>query len=354
MPSTDSSPNLAMPFLMPSQAQKHVTHNEALRTLDFVVQLAVKGFDATTPPATPADGEIWALGAAPTGDWAGRAGLLAARFDSYWMFLVPRPGWRAYGLDDGSLRVWSGTAWDRPSLDDLDGIGIGMAHDATNRLAVAATATLLSHAGSDHRLILNKAADIDTASLVFQSGWSGRAEMGLAGNTDFSVKVSPDGGTWVEALRVNAATGATAALAGFQIGGQTAYHQGNVLGGLAQTGGVPTGGLIETGTNANGSYVRYADGTQICWKEAVLSQAVPANSYAETNWVYPAGFAGSLPHPGVTTRSLNDAAGRQAAARHLRGVGGGVDLASGVVGAFNAHSAPVEARIDSVIIGRWF
>lgn len=30
----DSSPNLQLPYIMPSQAQKHVTHNEALRTLD--------------------------------------------------------------------------------------------------------------------------------------------------------------------------------------------------------------------------------------------------------------------------------------------------------------------------------
>ena len=47
----DTSPNLVLPYLMPSQAQKHVTHNEALQLLDAVVQLTVEAFGATTPPA---------------------------------------------------------------------------------------------------------------------------------------------------------------------------------------------------------------------------------------------------------------------------------------------------------------
>lgn len=352
--SSDSSPNLALPFLMPSQAQKHVTHNEALGLLDLLVQLTVRDFGATTPPVLPEEGEVWALGAAPLGEWAGQAGLLAAWSGGAWIFVEPRPGWRAAGLADGSLRVWSGTGWDRPGLDNLDGLGIGTAHDATNRLAVSSPATLLSHAGSDHRLFLNKATVIDTASLLFQSGWSGRAEMGLAGDDDFAVKVSADGSIWTEALRVTAATGAVTAPAGLQISGHGAYHRGNLLGAVGQSGGLPTGAVIETGSNANGRYLRYADGTQICWRDTVLSQSVAANSYAEATWVYPAGFAGSMPHPTASIRSFNDAAGRQNAARHLRGVGGGIGLSSGAVGVFNAHTSAIETRIDAFVIGRWF
>ena len=57
---------------------------------------------------------------------------------------------------------------------------------------------------------LNKAGVAETASLLYQTAFSGRAEMGLAGNDDFSIKVSPDGTTFTEALRVDAATGAVA------------------------------------------------------------------------------------------------------------------------------------------------
>jgi hypothetical protein len=42
------------------------------------------------------------------------------------------------------------------------------------------------------------------------------------------------------------------------------YNQGNILGTVSQSGGVPTGAIIESGSNANGEFVRYADGTQIC------------------------------------------------------------------------------------------
>lgn len=39
----------------------------------------------------------------------------------------------------------------------------------------------------------------------------------------------------------------------------------NLVGTVSQSGGVPTGAIIERGSNANGEYVRYADGTQICF-----------------------------------------------------------------------------------------
>lgn len=66
---------------------------------------------------------------------------------------------------------------------------------------------LFSHVGNDQRVKLNKNAAVDTASLVFQDNFSGRAEMGLAGDDDFHVKVSADGFTWNEALTINRATG---------------------------------------------------------------------------------------------------------------------------------------------------
>ena len=50
---SDSSALLSLPYLMPAQAQKHVTHNEAIRMLDVFVQLTVEGFGATVPPVAP-------------------------------------------------------------------------------------------------------------------------------------------------------------------------------------------------------------------------------------------------------------------------------------------------------------
>lgn len=46
----DQTPNLSLPFILPAQAQKHVTHNEAIELLDMVVQLTLESVGATDPP----------------------------------------------------------------------------------------------------------------------------------------------------------------------------------------------------------------------------------------------------------------------------------------------------------------
>ena len=93
---------------------------------------------------------------------------------------------------------------------------------------MAADATLLTHAGSDHRLKVNKAADTDTASLLFQSDFTGHAEMGLTGGTDFALRVSADGTTFTDALSADAATGTLSAPAGIRFGSFTLsdYEEG--------------------------------------------------------------------------------------------------------------------------------
>lgn len=198
----DLSPNLSLPYLMPSQAQKHVTHNEALRRLDTLVQLAIQSFESTQPPAAPANGEVHALGVGAVADWAGQDGKLAWFSDTAWVFLAPQEGWRAWDVSTGQMRVYSAGSWLSvvPPLQNLDGVGIGTASDSTNRLAVASDATLFSHDGSDHRVTINKAGSTNTASVVLQSNWSGRAEMGLAGDEDFHIRTSPDGSSWTSAL----------------------------------------------------------------------------------------------------------------------------------------------------------
>jgi hypothetical protein len=51
----EQSPNLGLPYIMAAQAQKHVTHNEAIRSLDVLVQLSVVDRDLNGPPSLPAD-----------------------------------------------------------------------------------------------------------------------------------------------------------------------------------------------------------------------------------------------------------------------------------------------------------
>jgi hypothetical protein len=86
-------------------------------------------------------------------------------------------------------------------------LGINATADATNRLALSSAASLFNHAGNGHQVKLNKAAAGDTASFLFQTGFSGRAEFGTTGDDKFHFKVSPDGAAWKETLVIDPATG---------------------------------------------------------------------------------------------------------------------------------------------------
>ncbi|MFA8443657.1 DUF2793 domain-containing protein [Yoonia sp.] len=108
---SDQTPNLALPFIMPAQAQKHVTHNEAIERLDMIVQLTLESIGATVPPVVPGEGQAWALGAAPTGDWSGQGGNIASWRGGGWLFVAPREGWMAWVKDAAELQVLTGGDW---------------------------------------------------------------------------------------------------------------------------------------------------------------------------------------------------------------------------------------------------
>ncbi|MFN3845013.1 MAG: DUF2793 domain-containing protein [Paracoccaceae bacterium] len=292
----DTTPNLVMPYIMQAQAQKHVTHNEALLVLDATVQLCLEAVGENEPPTTPQDGQTWAIGPEPTDRWIGHAGQLAMRAAAGWIYVDAKNGWRAWDRSSNTLRIWREGSWGPLPMSDLDGLGIGTAFDATNRLAVVSDATLLTHDGGGHQLKINKATEADTGSLLFQTGWSGRAEMGLSGNDDFVVKVSQDGAVWQSALQVAAASGQVDAPQGLTAAGSPVVSRSTLLGPVSQTAGVPTGAVIERGNNANGDYTRFADGTQICsWNGPAVScqttQGALFMNAALQSWTFPAAFA---------------------------------------------------------------
>ncbi|MCG6539191.1 hypothetical protein MCB86_03765, partial [Pseudomonas sp. KSR10] len=70
-----------------------------------------------------------------------------------------------------------------------------------------------------------------------------------------------------------------------------AFRRGNILGTVAQSSGVPTGAIIERGSNANGEYVRWADGTQICTVAVGGIGAWSAGLRLSRGWTFPAPFA---------------------------------------------------------------
>jgi len=116
---TQSSANLTLPFIQPAQAQKHVTHNEAIELLDIIVQLCLQACDADTPPAAPTEGQSWHIGAAPNGEWTGNAGMIASWAGGGWLYFAPQQGWRAYDASSGVMRVYSSGNWSNTTFDAI-------------------------------------------------------------------------------------------------------------------------------------------------------------------------------------------------------------------------------------------
>ncbi len=209
-----NTPNLELPYIQPAQAQKHVTHNEAIRKLDALVHIGIVSRTLSQPPQTAGEGARYIVGVGAIESWQDQSGNVAAFQDGGWNFYEPQTGWVAWVEDEALLVVHTGGNWqavvaDTPQLSEL---GINTDADGTNRLAVKSDAILLSHddvtpGTGDMRLVVNKSAEQSSASVLFQSEWQARAEFGLPGSDDFQIKVSPDGMNWKNALTINATTG---------------------------------------------------------------------------------------------------------------------------------------------------
>lgn len=125
------------------------------------------------------------------------------------------------------------------------------------------------------------------------------------------------------------------------------YYKGNILGTVSQVGGVPTGAIIERGSNANGEYVRFADGTQICQGSVSVADVATAlgnifGSPTAPLWTYPAAFAVA---PSVY--------GNDAASTNIW-VGTVPHPTTANARAFSYTSIATSRTLDLTAVGRWF
>lgn len=208
----DKSENLELPYIMPNQAQKHVTHNEAIRYLDALVQLSIVSRDLTSPPNTPAKGNRYIVATNATGDWSAKENHIAAFQDGAWAFYNPQEGWLAWSTSENLILVYQNNSWQvaqvsSSQMEQVDLLGINASATQETRFGVSSNNSFLTHEGTNHRLSINKATEENTGSLIFKTNWTGHAEMGLVGNNDFSIKVTSDGVSWNDGLVVASETG---------------------------------------------------------------------------------------------------------------------------------------------------
>jgi hypothetical protein len=116
---------------------------------------------------------------------------------------VVSSGFGVLALESNGSSKW--TVIDQ-SPSNLPAVGIGTAADPSNVLSVYGASALFN--GTNFSFTINKAASGDTASVLFQDGFSARAQIGLLGSDNFAFKVSPNGSTYTTGLIFDATTGA--------------------------------------------------------------------------------------------------------------------------------------------------
>lgn len=105
------SARIGMPLLSSGQAQKDVTHNEALTLLDFVVHGSVAGGPLDVPPQDPETGCSYLCGLAPEGAWRGYPRYLANWTAGGWRFVAPFDGLQFVDRTAGGNWRFRGGEW---------------------------------------------------------------------------------------------------------------------------------------------------------------------------------------------------------------------------------------------------
>lgn len=129
-----------------------------------------------------------------------------------------------------------------------------------------------------------------------------------------------------------------------------------IVGTASQSGGTPTGAIIGRGANANGEWVRFADGTQLCWH--VLTHTGTVTGGWRTTWSMPAAFSSSFPRPVLIVPNLT-ASGITAAQRRQISVASSSAAASPFIDVYTIPDSTIDPATNSldcfvVAIGRWF
>ncbi|PAZ22406.1 hypothetical protein CKG06_00680, partial [Pseudomonas aeruginosa] len=131
------------------------------------------------------------------------------------------------------------------------------------------------------------------------------------------------------------------------------YSRDSILGAVSQSSGVPTGAVIDRGSNANGEYVRFADGTQICTMSINVNDQAIDSAYGSLfqgarTWSFPVAFSGV---PAVSVGLF-----RWGSAASWGSVATLPSTTSATLRGFDiaARPAGTSTAISATAIGRWF
>ena len=149
---SESTPRHALDLLVPGQAQKDVTHNEAVLSIDLLLHPEFESASVSAPPDGAAPGRMWIVPEAATGAWEGRAGQIAAQTAAGWRFLRPAPGTVGWLKTEQRRVRWDGASWRAETPVAREPVAVSAASggaviDAEARAAIVELQVLLRSLG---------------------------------------------------------------------------------------------------------------------------------------------------------------------------------------------------------------
>ena len=108
---TQTTDRLSLPLLAAGQAQKEVTHNQALALADMLIMPVVQAVAPASIPATPATGQCWIVGTGATGAWAGHDGAITCYTSGGWLFAPAQDGMQVWSIADSVMVSHRNGSW---------------------------------------------------------------------------------------------------------------------------------------------------------------------------------------------------------------------------------------------------
>ena len=224
---------LRLPYILPAQAQKHVTHNEAIRALDAIVHLSVLDRHLSVPPINPQEADRYIVAGTAEGAWAGHEQEIAAYQDGAWMFYAPQAGWSAWIADEDSHCTYNGADWTLQAPNGSAGQSVILNtadNGAQTRFELATEELTLSGPHVDSTITLPDRA------IVF--GVSTRTTEQITGATSYNCGIANESNKFGGLLGVNSASSNAGVI------GPTAFYADTAIR-LSANGSDFTGGKVK-------------------------------------------------------------------------------------------------------------
>jgi Protein of unknown function (DUF2793) len=301
----EESAKLRIPYIAAAQAQKHVTHNEAMTLLDTLVQLSVLDKDLTAPPMSPTEGDCYIVaggGGTATDAWVGWEQRVVRYIDGEWRSYLPGQGngagWLAWVLDEDAMYRYNGAAWALAGIEGPEGpqgpAGADGADGADGQSfqpdaavdAIAGRAAYDDEPAAFSVLVVSDSTNGDLPTLYFKLS---------AANADWSdgITWAPEGDAGGGGATVRAATTANIAIA-------TALNDGDTLDGVTLADGDLVLVKNQAAPEENGVYVAGASPSRAPGFTAyddlpgVLASVQEGTANAETLWLCTSDRGGTI------------------------------------------------------------